>query len=471
MSRSSLKGRLAWLVGVLGLLQGAAILWLSYATFGSELDAQRRLLLADRAQQARLLLDGMPDAAAVRDSAYKLVELIAGRSELHLAVAAAGRKAPYVALSPAASASIERLRYDTWQTDGFLDWTLGAGGVPMLSLAAAGRTRDGQAYEIVVSIDRTEDERLLRQLRLTAGTAAPFALATLFVGVMVIVSLGLRPLVRFQNTVDQVTVRSLSKRIDLQALPEELARLGLAFNHMLDRLDDDVSRLWRFSGDLAHEMRTPLSTLLGRTQVTLSRERSADQLANVLEENMGELHWLVRLVNDMLFLAQAESARSALQLQTVDLAAAAQHVANYLELTAAERGLGIVVDGQASVVADEGLVQRALMNLLSNAIRHAAEGSMIRVRLKAAGATSCVGVLNKGAPIPDEHLEHLFERFYSAGNELRGGARGTGLGLAIVRAIMQLHGGEAGVANEPDGEIRFWLEFPTNSRRQALSTS
>lgn len=221
-----------------------------------------------------------------------------------------------------------------------------------------------------------------------------------------------------------------------------------------------MSRLWQFSGDLAHEMRTPLSTLLGRTQVALSRERSAEQLANVLEKNMGELERLTRLVNDMLFLAQAENARSAVHLQTVHLHEVARQIAEYLQLRAGDRCVSIAVEGEASVRADAGLVQRALMNLLSNAIRHASTGSAVQVRVRGEAAAARVEVINRGHPIAAEHLEHLYDRFYRIAHSSADHDGGTGLGLAIVKAIMDLHSGRVGVVNDPGNQVRFWLEFP-----------
>lgn len=236
MKPESLKSRLAWLVGGLALLQGLVVLWLSYATFERELGAQRRQLLLDSAQQARLLIEDLSDAEAIRNNAYRLVEIMTGRGELHVAVASAGRRESYVASSPTASASLDNLWNETWQADGFLEWFLPLQATPMLSVAAAVQTRDSQPYEIVVSIDRSEDAKLLHRLRLTAITATPFVVAALFGAVMLIVSLGLRPLARFQQAVDSVTVRSLSNRVETSSLPEELARLGMAFNRMLGRL-------------------------------------------------------------------------------------------------------------------------------------------------------------------------------------------------------------------------------------------
>lgn len=461
MTRGSLKLRLALLVGILGLTQAIAVLFFAYVTFERELESHRGALLRDKAQQARHLLDEMNNETEVRDNAFRLVDLVTGRADLHMAVAGPGQRLAYVAFSPEAAESLERLRADTWQTDGFLEWRSSRSNAAMLSLAAAGQTRDGRPYEVVLTIDRSEDLRVLQELLLTAATVAPLALALVSLSALLIVALGLKPLVTFKKAVEGITARSLKRRIQAEHLPHELRELGMAFNMMLDRLDEAVTRLTQFSDDLAHEMRTPVATLLGRTQVALSRARTSDELMDVMEGNIEELQRLSRLVSDMLFLARAEHAREALSLQELDLTQEARHVAEFLELAAQQREMSIAVEGEGRVLGDRGLVQRAVINLLSNALRHATPASTVRVTIRTEKEHVTLDVINRGVPIEPAHLERIFDRFYRMDDSRARDGGGTGLGLAIVRAIMNLHLGAAGAASDPDrGEVRFWLKFP-----------
>lgn len=117
MTRGSLKLRLALLVGILGLAQAIAVLFFAYVTFERELESHRGALLRDKAQQARHLLDEMHNETEVRDNAFRLVDLVTGRADLHMAVAGPGQRLAYVAFSPEAAESLERLRADTWQTN------------------------------------------------------------------------------------------------------------------------------------------------------------------------------------------------------------------------------------------------------------------------------------------------------------------------------------------------------------------
>lgn len=460
MRTGSLSLRLALWVGMLGLLQAVAVLLFSYSTLASELDAQRRVVLHDKADQARYLLADLKDAGAVRDNAFKLVELVTGHAELHLAVSAPDSHEPFAAFSREAVESAKRLKGDTWGTDAFLDWQSQGNGSRMLSFAAAGETKDGQPLEIVVSVDRTQDEQLLRGLLLTSAVAAPFGLAVVFVCAALIATLGLKPLRRFRETAAAISTTSVSTRLTLSGQPTELQALGAAFNSMLDRLDDGISRLSDFSSDLAHEMRTPLATLLGRTQVALSQPRTTEQLVDVLEGNVEELQRLSRLISDMLFLAQSEHATTALQLTRFDLRAEAVKVAEYLNLLAQDRDVSVAVEGAGEVLADQGLVQRAITNLVSNAVRHCRSGTQVRIQVAAAGGAICLAVENQGEQIAPEHLGRLFDRFYRVDSSRNRDAGGTGLGLAIVKAIMKLHRGTAEVWSTSAGETRFTLTFP-----------
>jgi two-component system heavy metal sensor histidine kinase CusS len=459
----SLGLRLAILVALLGLSQAIGVLAFSYWTFDRELDKQKRLILVDKADHVRHLVSELADEAAISNNAFRLVELVTGHAELHLAVARPDAAVPLVAVSPEATESLIRLRNDTWESDAFLSWRVGGIGKPMLSMAASAETKNGHPFEVVLTIDRSDDGRVMGGLVVTALSAVPLALGIVFLSGIGIVKLGLRPLRRLREAASRVSANALSERLDLSGLPSELQSLGEAFNAMLERLDEGVRRLSEFSGDLSHEMRTPLGTLLGRTQFALSKERSTEDLVEVLESNVEELQRLTRLVADMLFLAQADNAETSLKLTKFDLALEARKVVEFLEVLAQERGVALTIEGVASVVADRSLVQRAITNVMANAIRYAVANSRVLVQVRPSTADVMLEVVNQGEPIASEHQGRLFDRFYRVDDARSRDAGGTGLGLAIVKAIMQIHGGRVEVSSSAGGETRFSLHFPALS--------
>jgi two-component system heavy metal sensor histidine kinase CusS len=161
----------------------------------------------------------------------------------------------------------------------------------------------------------------------------------------------------------------------------------------------------------------------------------------------------------MLFLAQADDAKASLDVTPLDLADESRKVAEFLEVLAHERDMTIDVSGSALAKADRELVRRAIMNLLSNAIRHGSQGSTVRIITRHDQNLACVEVANEGPPIAAEDLRRLFERFYKVDRSRNRDTGGSGLGLAIVRSIVELHGGTAEVHSD-ERTTRFTLRLP-----------
>jgi two-component system heavy metal sensor histidine kinase CusS len=243
-------------------------------------------------------------------------------------------------------------------------------------------------------------------------------------------------------------------------MPGELKDLSHAFNRMLARLHESFTRLTQFSSDLAHDMRTPLTNLLGEAQVALSQPRSADEYRAVIESSVDEFQRLARLIDSMLFLARTDLARRRLSMQQVDARCEAQRIAGYYEIMAADAGVELHVTGDASFVGDVLLVQRALTNLVSNSLNHAPRGSVIKVHCAENRGCVELSVSDIGSGIAQQHLARIFDRFYRVDPARRNSAHGIGLGLAIVKSIMDAHQGTCSVESVPHVRTTFSLCFP-----------
>ncbi|MFQ6687097.1 two-component sensor histidine kinase, partial [Bordetella pertussis] len=161
----------------------------------------------------------------------------------------------------------------------------------------------------------------------------------------------------------------LDVRLPVVGIDRELSDLVASFNRTLDRLQEAYQKMEGFNADVAHELRTPLATLINGAQVTLSSPRSAEELREALTSNLEELEDLKTLVNDMLFLARADRGEQAADLAPARLEQEALRVAEYFEATLEAQALHVAVQGSATCAANPGLVRRALANLLANAIR------------------------------------------------------------------------------------------------------
>ncbi|EKN45758.1 MULTISPECIES: heavy metal sensor histidine kinase [Pseudomonas syringae group] len=294
--------------------------------------------------------------------------------------------------------------------------------------------------------------------RIYAAMALAF-LVTALLGYLLL-RRGLRPLRRMAAHAAAITPASLHSRLDSQDTPVELQQLSDAFNAMLDRLDDGYRRLTQFSADLAHEIRTPVGSLMGHCQVALRQNRSADDYQALLASNLEELERISRLVESILFLARADEAQSALERKSLDLNEELHRVAGYFEGLAEERNMTLVPSGQGTVQADPILLRRALSNLVANAIRYADENSEVLMRVAALDGEWKIDVENQGPQLPQASLSRLFDRFYRGDASRHQRSDSNGLGLAIVAAIMHLHGGRVEVAQPAAGRICFSLIFP-----------
>lgn len=450
--------RIAATVAMFGLLVAGAAAVFGYWALSRQLDAR---LDAEMQGKRGLLVHVLSEIASVEQipaSGHRFGDLLIGHQHLHLAMVDPRNGRLLASFSPAAMESLE-LAKDA--AAGTLRRWQGSDTKRYASLSGTSPVGNAQAVRFVLSIGLEDDQALLGGYVGAVLLGLPALLALVAFGAWAVARTGLAPLKRLTVVASQVTTRNLAQRIDVQDMPPELRVLADGFNAMLHRIDEGVHRLSEFSADLAHEMRTPVATLLGRTQVALSRQRSVEELHDVLAGNVEELDRLTRLIADMLFLAQADQGDAPLQWTAIDLAQEARRVAEFLSALAEERGISVEVKGNATVQADRILVQRAITNLLTNAIRHSDAPGVVSVALRQAGATVCIDVSNRGHGIPPDQLGRVFERFVRLDTARTRSNGGTGLGLPIVKSVMQAHGGSVHVTSEVGGSTTFTLVFPS----------
>jgi two-component system heavy metal sensor histidine kinase CusS len=231
-----------------------------------------------------------------------------------------------------------------------------------------------------------------------------------------------------------------------------------------------VKRLAGFATDLAHDLRTPLNALMLKSEVALSRPRSADEYQALLASNMEEYQRLSRLIENTLFLARAENAQLALRVEPIELGKTLGKIGDYFSGLAEEAGISINVDGGGIVLADPVLLDRALSNLIANALRYSTFGTTVRVDAREDGAFTSISVENRGPGIPEKQIERVFDPYYRGDTARADDGGSAGIGLAIVRAIMKLHGGSAEVTSGANGLTRFTLKFPQTGSVRIEST-
>jgi two-component system heavy metal sensor histidine kinase CusS len=317
---------------------------------------------------------------------------------------------------------------------------------------------DGQQFAIQVAQDRSSDEQVERRFGiLVLVVLSGSILASILIAIPV-TRRGLRPLEEMKQSLERIGPTHLNERVASATWPRELQPMAIAFDQMLKRLDESFTRLSQFSADLAHELRTPIANMLGEAQVALSRDRSSAEYRETIESAIGECERLSGIVDNLLFVARADAASEPVARKEFDARAAVEKIAAFYETIAEDRHVAINCSGQGEISADPALFERAVGNLVDNALRFTPENGSIQIALAEYATDFEVAVRDNGSGIAPEHLPRVFDRFYRA--ESSRGSDGAGLGLALVKSIVDLHGGTARIQSEIGHGTTVSLTFP-----------
>jgi len=325
-------------------------------------------------------------------------------------------------------------------------------GVPMVAIdAALPDTAPLPPLKVRVAIDSRPRDKLLLTYRNVVIVVCLLGML-LTIGLSAVAAwFDLAPVKRLSIEAAKITPSSLSLRLSDNDVDAELQGLVSTFNTVLDRLEGAYRQMEAFNADVAHELRTPLATLISGTQLVMSNDAPPAELRETLASNLEDLEQLRELVNDMLFLARADQGDRAQGLEHADLAAEADKMIEYYEPVLAEAQVDAVREGSGSALCNPALIRRALANLLSNAIKHTSPGQRIVVRLESTHRRVRVSVFNPGVPIAPQVAARMFDRFYRADEVRARVGESHGLGLAIVRAIASMHGGSVFVEPQSGG--------------------
>ncbi|MCG3135460.1 MAG: Adaptive-response sensory-kinase SasA [Planctomycetes bacterium] len=352
---------------------------------------------------------------------------------------------------------------DTWdgpRPRGVPTWRVGS---DRLRWGAAGPFVTAQ-----IAVDRHDDEAMLDRFLRRVGLVLAVAVAASVLVGQVIARRGLAPLREIGEAASRVRATKLGERLDASRWPDEIATLAGRFNDMLGNLEESFARLSQFSGDLAHELRTPLQALRSQLDVALSQPRSADEYRETIHSGLEDCVRLAEIVDRLLFLARAEDPRTQVVKEPLDVAREFEAIREFWEAAAGDKGVAISADAPPGAVvhADRALFQRAVGNLVSNAITHTPRGGSVTVSAVRRDGACVVAVSDTGPGIPPEAQARVFDRFFrvdaartAPGTE--GGPLHVGLGLAIVKSIVTLHGGTVRLRSAPGAGTSVELAFPS----------
>jgi len=272
----------------------------------------------------------------------------------------------------------------------------------------------------------------------------------------------LRPVDEIVRSAERITLRNLSQRLPVPDTGDEVERLSLALNRMIERLDESYQVTSRFSADASHELRTPLTIMRGELEAILTQENLEEeemqQIATVLEE----AERLTQIVEGLLAISRLEAGETQLDKDPVDLSQLATTTVEQMAPLADDKSLTLEMEAVRDVIVDanEVRLRQVIVNLLDNAIKYTPEGGKIRVEVKADGSEAVVEVIDNGIGISSEALPNIFKRFYRSEQVQARKARGTGLGLSMVHSILEAHGGSVKVESSENKGSTFRVSLP-----------
>jgi len=280
------------------------------------------------------------------------------------------------------------------------------------------------------------------------------------VGISILIAYALgnriaRPLKELRKEALRMDMLTLDKRFEVRSSELEIQRLTDTLNNLFARLEKSFHQMNEFSSNVSHELRTPLTILRGNIEVGLSKDRSPEEYAEVLNDLFEETLHIINIVDALLLLARADAQRIQLHKETIQLDSYCKEVRKDWEALCGykEQPLICRLEDHLSIEVDKELFYQLLLNLISNASKYSPEQSPIEVNVSKrvnglVGAEFVeITVADHGAGIAPKDLERVFERFYRVEQDRSKESGGAGLGLAICKMIVELHNGKIDLAS------------------------
>jgi heavy metal sensor kinase len=324
----------------------------------------------------------------------------------------------------------------------------------------------GPVQSAALAVGRSTEDigESLDGLMRTLAIAVPLTLVVAGGGGVFLARRALKPVDQITSTAHEIEESDLSRRIPFESR-DELGRLASTLNLMIERLEKAFKRQQQFTGDASHELRTPLSVIQAESTLALNKERSADEYRHSLEVVSDESVHMSRVIDQLLTLARADSAKEQLSFEDIDLGALLAGIGKTAEVMSRDKGLEFRLElmDTATVRGDRAKLRELFLNLLDNAIRYSPDGGTISITLRRAKGMAVTAVTDTGIGIPEEEIPHIFDRFYRVDRARSRAQGGAGLGLAICSYIAEAHGGRIDATSEPGKGSTFSVWLPVIS--------
>jgi len=324
------------------------------------------------------------------------------------------------------------------------------------------KAADGSRFLVESGAPYSQIEVVLHGLLLTLAIYMPFVVSLAVAGGYWLMRRSLRPVDEITKRAEGITSTNLSERLPVIRTGDELERLSISLNRMIERLDDAFQHINRFSADASHELRTPLTVLQLELEGIAQNHRWDASLRDQIGSALEETHRMSRMVESLLAISRLDAGEAKMDKTRLDLGELVASTADEMRLLAEEKSIGLrthVATG-IQVEGDRTRLQQVIVNLIDNAIKYTQQGGKVEISVGGEGNTAVLEVSDNGPGIPSHALPHVFERFYRTDKARSRASGGAGLGLSIVKAICAAHNAEVKVSSQEGRGSRFRVELP-----------
>jgi heavy metal sensor kinase len=316
---------------------------------------------------------------------------------------------------------------------------------------------------IQVGVSLTQLHTTLQNITLELLMIAPFVLLLSAAGSYWLSARAFRPIDRLARTAQRIKDGDVKQRVPVPYTHDEVQRLAMTLNEMIDSLDRSLTRQRRFVSDASHELRTPVAAIRSMTDIALFEPMAQEKYTAVLRTINAEAERLGHLISDLLALARADEGQTRLEKEEVRLDVLIDAVAANAEPLANEKNITLHVhaDKPVTTLGDEARLIQMAMNLLDNAITYTPKGGSITLSVQEEHGQARLTVQDTGVGIAPKHLPHIFERFYRIDPaHAHTEQNNSGLGLSIVEWVVRAHNGTITVDSQPGKGSTFTILLP-----------
>jgi heavy metal sensor kinase len=323
-------------------------------------------------------------------------------------------------------------------------------GQSLLIVSSSFTAPDGTHFVVESGRSDHRIEVALHGLLVTFGIYVPFLILIAVVSGYWLMRRSLQPVDETTRRAEGITSSNLSERLPVIRTGDELERLSVALNHMIERLEEAFQHVHRFSADASHELRTPLTILQleleGIAQNPRLERALADQIGSALEETSR----MSRIVENLLTISRLDVGELKMDKSQLDLGQLASFTTDQMRLLAEEKSITLrcQTGDDILVEGDRSRLQQVIVNLVDNAIKYTQEGGEVEVKVRRDANAAILEVCDNGPGILANALPHVFERFYRADKGRSRELGGAGLGLAIAKSICSAHGAQISVSSQ-----------------------